>query len=533
MPTQTYQPTSCDDGTMSSSADLEAMAQELTRRDLAGIAVELARRHPADLAPLLFTIDTPGADGRPQPMKPEPFHVAWLDAAQTRDEVLLIAARGHAKSEYYSAVEPAWIIGTHPDVRIVHVTSTDDLATMYSRRLQAVVTSARFREVFPQAPGRGVKWTESEWELDVPGVRDPTWRCAGRGSSITGGRADVIIADDVVTEETARSEVERRRTLDWWNQTLMPMLVPGGKLLVIGTRYNEADLYATLMEGGMEPLLYPAEDRKGRILWPSRFNREELDARKRPPKGSAYSYASQYLCKPVPAGGILFRPSWWRYYQERPTDLQETLISIDCAFEGEETSDFVCAQVWGRRWADMFLLDQLRERADFVATLRMVESLVSKWPKAAYKLVEKSANGPAVISALQHRIPGLVAVTPKAGGGSSDNSKRGRAQAIIHLIESGNVYLPTPALAPWIDDFLSEFSAFPSGAHSDQVDALTQALNHLLYEQQDAPPSPRDERPMDRTVESVVAMARMAQGLPPDSEEEWTEEEFENEEPLQ
>lgn len=260
----------------------------------------------------------------------------------------------------------------------------------------------------------------------------------------------------------------------------------------------------------MEALLYPAEDARGSILWPSRFNREELDRRKRPPKGSAYSYASQYLCNPVPAGGILFRPSWWRYYQARPTDCQEVLISLDCAFEGEETSDFVCAQVWGRKWADYYLLDQMRERADFVDTLAMVRSLVSKWPSASLKLVEKAANGPAVISSLRHEIPGMLAVEPKAGGGSTDHSKRGRAQAIIHLVESGNVYLPTPTLAPWIDDFLSECAAFPSGAHADQVDAMTMALNRLMYGAQKPPGALTDEeRQRQEDVRSREVRAKM------------------------
>jgi hypothetical protein len=46
-------------------------------------------------------------------------------------------------------------------------------------------------------------------------------------------------------------------------------------------------------------------------------------------------------------------------------------------------------------------------------------------------------------------------------------------------VESGNVYLPHPALAPWVEDFIEEVAAFPHGRHDDQVDAMTQALNRL------------------------------------------------------
>ena len=36
-----------------------------------------------------------------------------------------------------------------------------------------------------------------------------------------------------------------------------------------------------------------------------------------------------------------------------------------------------------------------------------------------------------------------------------------------------------PEQAPWLEAYLDELSAFPSGAHDDWVDATTQALNHL------------------------------------------------------
>lgn len=50
------------------------------------------------------------------------------------------------------------------------------------------------------------------------------------------------------------------------------------------------------------------------------------------------------------------------------------------------------------------------------------------------------------------------------------------AAAVSPLIEAGNVYLPHPLYAPWVNDFIEECAAFPNGAHDDQVDAMTQAL---------------------------------------------------------
>ncbi|PMC72330.1 hypothetical protein CJ196_10505, partial [Bifidobacterium breve] len=69
-------------------------------------------------------------------------------------------------------------------------------------------------------------------------------------------------------------------------------------------------------------------------------------------------------------------------------------------------------------------------------------------------------------------LPGLIPVNPQGG-------KEARANAITPLIEAGNVHLPDRSLAPWIEPLLEELAAFPNGAHDDQVDALTQALNQI------------------------------------------------------
>jgi predicted phage terminase large subunit-like protein len=67
------------------------------------------------------------------------------------------------------------------------------------------------------------------------------------------------------------------------------------------------------------------------------------------------------------------------------------------------------------------------------------------------------------------RLPDILPVNPSGG-------KIARAAAVSPLIEAGNIYLPHPAYAPWVNDFIEECAAFPNGAHDDQVDAMTQAL---------------------------------------------------------
>jgi predicted phage terminase large subunit-like protein len=106
---------------------------------------------------------------------------------------------------------------------------------------------------------------------------------------------------------------------------------------------------------------------------------------------------------------------------------------------------------------------------DCPTTVKAVRELSHKWPGSLAKLIEDKANGSAVIQMLAHDIPGILPVNPEGG-------KIARAAAISPLIEAGNVYLPHPLFAPWVNDFIEECAAFPNGAHDDQVDAMTQAI---------------------------------------------------------
>ena len=147
----------------------------------------------------------------------------------------------------------------------------------------------------------------------------------------------------------------------------------------------------------------------------------------------------------------------------------EQIQSWDCAFKDLETSDFVVGQVWGRVGADYFLGDQVRDRMDCPTTVKAVRDLSYRYPGSLAKLIEDKANGSAVIQMLKHEIEGILPVNPEGG-------KVARAMAVSPLIEAGNVYLPHPLIAPWVNDFTEECAAFPNGAHDDQVDAMTQAL---------------------------------------------------------
>jgi predicted phage terminase large subunit-like protein len=332
------------------------------------------------------------------------------------------------------------------------------------------------------------------------------------GAKITGDRGDALEVDDPNDVAKSASKVDLENVNDAWKAAgnrLNDMRL--GVRIAVQQRVASEDFSAQAIRDGdwrhvRLPAIYDAANDckcpscvRGDVpdwrakegaepnLLPDRFSEAVLAAEKRR-LGSA-GFSAQYFQNPIPADGGMFKKRWWRYWRRRtdppqldpelarvtvtlPDHFDEVIQSWDCTFKDTKGSDYVVGQVWGRVGASKFLLDQVRGRMEFTACLVAVRNLTARWPMAHAKLVEGKANGPAVISVLRKEVSGLIDVDP------GRSSKEERAAAVTPQVEAGDVYLPDPALVPWVDEYIEEHAGFP-GAHDDQVDATSQALTRL------------------------------------------------------
>jgi predicted phage terminase large subunit-like protein len=149
------------------------------------------------------------------------------------------------------------------------------------------------------------------------------------------------------------------------------------------------------------------------------------------------------------------------------------ITSWDCTFK-ETGSSYVVGQAWGvsQDSEHYVLLDQIRARLSFSETLSAIRRFSFKYPQSSAHLIEEKANGSAIIDMLRDEIQRLKPVLPQGG-------KEARAHAVEGLWSSGEILLPDPVIAPWVNDFIQEVLEFPSSINDDQVDAMTQALTWL------------------------------------------------------
>ena len=433
-------------------------------------------------------------------------HLEAVSRGHIRNLLINMPPR-HMKSLAVSVFWPCWEWATWPERKWLFSSYAASLSIRDSLKCRRLVESpwyqANWGDRFQLTGDQNAK---QRFENNKSGYRLAT----SVGGTATGEGGDRIVVDDPHNVNEAESELVRRGVIEWWDQVMSTRLndPKTGTKVIVMQRVHESDLAGhVLTQGGYEHLCLPAEyegptrstvigwsdprDEPGQLLWPDRFGPEEIQALKR--SMGSYAAAGQLQQRPAPAEGGILKRHWWKYWKPagvslppvavRLPDGQQQLIpaidlpdmfdeqvqSWDMAFKDIDSSDFVVGQVWAKKQADKFLLHQLKARLDFPKTLDAVRKVTREWPRTHAKLVEDKANGTAVIATLKHEISGMIPVNPEGG-------KESRASAVSPQIESGNVYLPHPALMPWVGSFIDECASFPNASHDDQVDSMSQAL---------------------------------------------------------
>lgn len=172
------------------------------------------------------------------------------DSSHTSNKLIMLP-RAHLKS-HMVATWAAWIIARHPDVTILYVSATAELAITQLYAIKNILASSTFRRYFPEythpQEGKREKWSNFKISVDHPlrkseGIRDATVATAGLTTNTTGWHADIIIADDLVVPENAYTE-DGRESVSKKASQFTSIRNAGGFTMACGTRYHPNDIYS-------------------------------------------------------------------------------------------------------------------------------------------------------------------------------------------------------------------------------------------------------------------------------------------------
>ena len=371
-----------------------------------------------------------------------------------------------------------WSLGRVPDAEFITVSYSARLAATNSWQAREICSHEAYRSIFPEAALRTDSSARDEWRTTAGGCVYAT----GSGGALTGygagknraGFGGAIIIDDIIKPDDIRSDVMRKSSLDWYANTLQSRTnSQSTPIIVIGQRLHEEDLPGWLIAGGTgedwELLCLPAIQDDGTALWPDKHSIEDL---RRMGDASPYTFAGQYLQRPTPLEGGIFKPD-----KLIPIDASDDVILWLRAWDlaaTQDDGDWTVGVKLGRRRNGGIVIGDIRRlqgRPDEVeAAIVATAALDGKRVRVSIP----QDPGQAGKSQVAYLSKALLGYTITASVETGD--KVTRAEPFAAQVNVGNVCM---IRAEWNGPLLSEMRNFPFGKHDDQIDGMSRAFNEI------------------------------------------------------
>lgn len=336
---------------------------------------------------------------------------------------LIMLPRAHLKS-HMVATWCAWIVTRHPEVTILYLSATSELAETQLFAIKNILGSTRYLKLFPEYinpdVGKRAMWNNRKVSIDhikrtKEGVRDATISTAGLTTNTTGWHADIIVPDDIVVPENAYTEDGRDSVMKKASQ-FTSIRNAGGFTMACGTRYHPSDIYDTWKTQEYDVFSEETDELEdtlpvweitehkveedGLFLWPRSvrddgkafgFNRNIL-ARIRAEYSDHVQFYAQYYNDPNDTSSNRINRSKFQYYDQKNVRYFEgrwycnnqplnIYAAIDFAYTKKKKSDYTAIVVIGMSPDGyIYVLDIERFKTDKISEIfERIMQLHSKW----------------------------------------------------------------------------------------------------------------------------------------------------------
>jgi phage terminase large subunit-like protein len=474
----------------------------LANPDAAWRALDLADARDS-LADFCGMVEIPGveideAEGRFLPIPDahlgdhHRYLIERLEAVE-RGEVrrlMIFMPPGAAKSTYSVHLFTPWYLGRKPNRSVIVATYAGSLAEKHGRKARAVMRQPVYQEIFNSGLDPQRK-AVAEWGTTNGGE----WMGVGILGGVTGNRADLIIIDDPVKgRQEADSEVTRATTRQAYDDDVLTRQKSGAAIIIIQTRWHEADLSGSLLpedyDGESGPILCrdgetwevvnipaqaerdddPLGRKRGEFLWPEYWPREHWNQFMVNPR----TWSALYQQRPRPDEGTYFERSSFKRFTDvnLPKSLRYYGTSDYAVSEGR--GDYTVLTVWGvdaqmniyrvASWRGQTSTDiWVAAQCDLIAEFRGKNGGIRKF--LGEKGVIQKAIEPALAAELRTR-----RLTCSLEWLPSINDKTSRARSSQGMVREGRVWVRDDSDG---DCFIDECVGFPAGKYDDEVDNLS------------------------------------------------------------
>jgi predicted phage terminase large subunit-like protein len=407
------------------------------------------------------------------------------------NRLLINVPPGSSKSLLVSVMWQAWEWGPkgRRSLRYLATSFNEGPVKRDTRKCRDLIESDWYQRLWPEV--KLVRSAEMSFANDSTGTREGV-----PFGSLTSQRGDRLLIDDPHSAASAESEAERLSTTRKFREGAVNRLNDQKKsaIVVIMQRLHEEDVSGVILSLGMGyvHLMLPMEfdparacstaigfsdprTDDGQLLDPVRFPKAEVEKLKH--EMGSYAYSGQYDQNPTPRSGGMFQrddfeivDEWnvptggitvraWDFAASVPKPGKQPDYTVGIKVKKVRGVFYVLDVVRGR-WSAGQVNDKLVSTAGLDGT-----GVTIRKPQ------DPAAAGKSDAIDKTQKLAGYSVITKPNTGDKTTRARPASSQS-----ESKNIKL---VRAPWNEAFLNEVCGFPSAAHDDQVDALSDAINEL------------------------------------------------------
>ena len=413
--------------------------------------------------------------------KNAPFHQQWYSFLQedfsciktdpnnktSLHKYLQLWPRGHGKTTGI-ILYILWLIGNNPDINVQIVSKTANQAEQICAAVMSHIEfNKKYQQLFPNIQPSKTKWTNQQFIVTRTKIdKNPTVKASGLMGPITGGRNDLIICDDIIDEENVRTRVQLEKVSTWFNKVLYPTLYPWGGIIVIGTRWSYADLYAELMSTWDYSVLQAIQD-DNTVLWPEYWPLDKLLERRQ--EIGSIIFDCQYQNDPTGMEGSLLKAEWLNEWQTPPLKSNIKYAGIDPALgEGDLQAISILSQDLAT--GTVYLEDVWADNVPFPLFLKKIQQLQQLHN---FSKIYVEANAFQKVLLYVNELRGLPTVPTQ-----TVHDKEQRFISMSSHFESKRIVVNPLLLRK--SEFWVEWVQFPRGQNDDALDSVEVAVRNIV-----------------------------------------------------
>lgn len=422
--------------------------------------------------------------------------------ARPANKKLLLLPRGHLKT---AIINKGYVIKTilnNPNTRILIANQVWDKSREMLSEIKGYLEG---KTELPKIFGEFVsnRWNEEKIEIRqrTKSLAAPTIATTGVEAEMTSTHFDLIILDDLMGLQNYKTKEQRDKVRAFY-RSMINLLEPSGQLIVLGTRWHLDDLYQTILDNERDyyDVMVRAVVEEGKIIFPKKFNLK-FDATKKqwaytPNKCLDYiqylkqstgtDFFSQYMNNPVDDENQLFKTSYFKHYETRPSNLF-VVMTVDPAISEKQYSDYTGIIVAGRAPdGKIYVLDSLRAR--WGSPKEIVDQIFvmrDKWKPDVVAIEENGFQRSLRFWAedeMKRTKVFFPIETIKSPINQGAMVKEFRIKALEPYYRNGMVFHQK-----WMKELEDELAQFPRAKHDDLSDAFSWQLQFLISPDEASP----------------------------------------------